>query len=378
MKRVRVNIQSVANVKAGRRDKRNGRDVVIVPSATLPDDIVMNGIRYPADEIEKSYASLNRTPAPLGHPTINGNFVSARDPEGINIGYVGAWNENARRQDGRVFIDKVIDVEVANRSAGGKAVLAAIDAGEPIHTSTGLFCDLEPLANDADAESCARNIVFDHDAILLGQQGAATPSQGVGIFVNAKGEGEEIDVINSAIDYAEDELDWTGMRLFDALDRLEKAGRWERVKAALMGLIAPEREISTANGEAEMTVSKEQFDELSAKVNALTEATSADTLGKAISDAVANAVKPLIDKANEDAAKLKANEEAEKATLEAEVVKANILTEETAKATPINTLRDLAKLAKPGSAAALNAALANKGEDEFAGVDLNAAFEEAK
>jgi len=136
MKRVQVNIQSVANVKAARREKRNGRDVVIVPSATLPDNIVMNGIRYPADEIEKSYVSLNRTPAPLGHPMINGNFISARDPEGINIGYIGAWNENVRRENGRVFLDKVIDVDVANRSAGGKAVLAAIDAGEAIHTST--------------------------------------------------------------------------------------------------------------------------------------------------------------------------------------------------------------------------------------------------
>jgi len=374
MKRVQVNIQSVANVKAARREKRNGRDVVIVPSATLPDNIVMNGIRYPADEIEKSYVSLNRTPAPLGHPMINGNFISARDPEGINIGYIGAWNENVRRENGRVFLDKVIDVDVANRSAGGKAVLAAIDAGEAIHTSTGLFCDLEPLTNDAEAKNAARNIIFDHDAILLGQEGAATPSQGVGIFVNANGEGERVDVINSAIDYAEDELDWTGMRLFDALDRLEKAGRWERVKAALMGLIAPER--GTPGQGAQEMADEKQLEALSAKVNAIEE--SMKGIGEQIANAIGEAVKPLIDKANEDAAKLKANEEAEKATLEAEVVKANILTEEVAKATPINTLRELAKLAKPGSATALNTVLSNKGEDEFAGVDLNAAFEEAK
>jgi len=233
---------------------------------------------------------------------------------------------------------------------------------------------LRPLANDADAESCARNIEFDHDAILLGQEGAATPSQGVGIFVNANGEGERVDVINSAIDYAEDELDWTGMRLFDALDRLEKAGRWERVKAALMGLIAPER--GTPGQGAQEMADEKQLEALSAKVNAIEE--SMKGIGEQIANAIGEAVKPLIDKANEDAAKLKANEEAEKATLEAEVVKANILTEEVAKATPINTLRELAKLAKPCSATALNTVLSNKGEDEFAGVDLNAAFEEAK
>ena len=56
MPQVRVNVRSLANVKAVRKEKRNGRDVVIVPSATLPDDVVMNGIRYPAEEIEKRTA----------------------------------------------------------------------------------------------------------------------------------------------------------------------------------------------------------------------------------------------------------------------------------------------------------------------------------
>lgn len=42
MRTVRVNIRTLANAGAIRREKRNGRDVVIVPSATLPDNIVMN------------------------------------------------------------------------------------------------------------------------------------------------------------------------------------------------------------------------------------------------------------------------------------------------------------------------------------------------
>src|SRR6478752_9396908 len=96
---VRVNVRTLANVNAVRKEKRNGRDLVIVPSATLPDNIIMNGIKYPAEEIAKSYQTLNRSPAPLGHPLVNGKFVSARDPEGLNIGYIGAWNENVR-QDG--------------------------------------------------------------------------------------------------------------------------------------------------------------------------------------------------------------------------------------------------------------------------------------
>ena len=43
---VRVNIRCLANTAAIRREKRNGRDVIVVPSATMPDDVIMNGIRY--------------------------------------------------------------------------------------------------------------------------------------------------------------------------------------------------------------------------------------------------------------------------------------------------------------------------------------------
>jgi len=50
---VRVNIRTTANLASIRKERRNGRDKIIVPSATLPDGIVMNGISYPAEEIEK-------------------------------------------------------------------------------------------------------------------------------------------------------------------------------------------------------------------------------------------------------------------------------------------------------------------------------------
>src|SRR5687767_983730 len=135
MPQVRINITSVANAAKVRKEKRAGRDVIVVPSATLPDNVIMNGILYPADVIAASFGSLERTPAPLGHPKVNGKFISARDPEGINVGYIGAHNENVRREGGRVHMDKVIDVEVANRTDGGRKVLAAIEAGGPIHTS---------------------------------------------------------------------------------------------------------------------------------------------------------------------------------------------------------------------------------------------------
>lgn len=356
LKTVRVNIRSVANTAAVRKEKRNGRDVVIVPSATLPDGVVMNDILYPADEIGKSFASLDRTPAPLGHPTINGKFVSARDPEGINIGWIGAWNENVRRENGRVFLDKVIDVERANQSEGGRRVLAAIEKGEPVHTSTGLLCMLEEANGDVTHKHIARDIEFDHDAILLDQEGAATPAQGVGMLVNAKGEQEEIEVINSTLtEDADREIDWAGTRLIEALKRRDAIGTWERMKAAIMEAVGlSERAPSTNTKETAMPVTDEQFKALSDEVKTLSEGFG--KIGDTIGTAVANAVKPLVDAQAELVANQKAKDDAEQADLVAKVVKANLLDEETAEATPLNTLRKLAEKAEPGRAAPLNAA----------------------
>ena len=104
MNQVRVNIRTAVNSSKIRRERRDGRDVIVVPSATLPDGVVMNGVRYPAEEISKSFASLDGTPAPLGHPTLNGSFVSASDPRGMVRGFVGAWNENVRQEGGREWL----------------------------------------------------------------------------------------------------------------------------------------------------------------------------------------------------------------------------------------------------------------------------------
>lgn len=354
---VRVNVRTLANVKAVRKEKRNGRDVVIVPSATLPDGVVMNEIMYPADEIEKSFKGLERTPAPLGHPTINGKFVSAKDPEGINMGWIGAWNENVRRENGRVFLDKVIDVEMASRSPGGKRVLEAIDKGAPVHTSTGLYALMEAANGDVNYKNIAREIEFDHDAILLDEQGAATPEQGVGMMVNAKGESTEIEVINSSL--AEDidrEIDWAGSRLVEALKRRESAGTWEKMKTAILEAIGfSEREPSANEKEADMTVSKEQFDALSAKVDTLSEGIG-KTIAETVGNAVTAALKPVLDAQAEMVANQKAKDDAEHADLVSKIVKANVLDEETAKATPLNTLRALAPKTEPGKAAPLNSA----------------------
>ncbi|PHR83109.1 hypothetical protein [Henriciella sp.] len=362
-KHVRVNVRSLANTKAAQRVKRNGRDLLIIPSATLPDNVVMNGIKYPADEIERSYKTLNRTPAPFGHPMVDGVFVSAREPEGINASWVGAWNENVRRENGRVFLDKVIDIEFAKQLEGGRTVLNAVDKGEPIHTSTGLLCELENCDGSEDHKFIARNIMFDHDAILIGEDGAATPEQGVGMFVNSKGEQEQVEVINSAFERADTELDWAVDSMVRALEQREKAPLKERIKSAILEMFtSSEREPSANRKEADMTVSKEQFDALSAKVDTLSEAIKPETLANAVKEAV----KPLTDNLEALQNAQKAKDEAELKGYVETIVKANLLTEDEANELTLNAARSLAEKAKPGKAAPLNPAFAaNNGKPTF-------------
>lgn len=198
----RVNVRVAVNAASIRREQHNGREHIVVPSFTLPDGVVMNNGLYPKEEIDKAYEGLEGTLAPLSHPMVDGDYVSARQPEAINAYHVGAWNRNVKRVGNRVAIEKWIDVEFAKNSESGRALLSAIDKGEPIHTSTGIFLDREMTPNAEGYGWIARNMMFDHDAILIGETGAATPADGVGMMVN------KTFVINSAIPVVnEDALD---------------------------------------------------------------------------------------------------------------------------------------------------------------------------
>lgn len=189
---VQVNIRTRVNSANIRHETHNGRDHIVMPSYTLPGGVVMNRGLYPATEIDAHYKELEGTLAPLGHPTVDGQFVSAFSPEGINVGHIGAWNRNVKKSGNRIYLEKWLDVEVANRTDGGRRLIERVEAlahGEdvpPIHTSVAVFLEQIPAPEGAaDYDWVAKITGVDHDAILLDEVGAATPEQGVGLMVNA-------------------------------------------------------------------------------------------------------------------------------------------------------------------------------------------------
>jgi len=348
---LRVNVTTKVNADKIRTEKRNERDVIIVPSATLPFGVVMNRGLYPADEIQKSYASLNRKPAPAGHPMVNGKYVSAMEPEAINEYWIGAWNENVRIEGNRVMLDKVIDVARAKESEKGRALLEAINKGEPIHTSTGLLLEPEMVDNQEDYDWIARNMDFDHDAILLNEPGAATPEQGVGMMVNSAG--DEIEVqhytlnMSEMTEEAQEGVDYAAYHLMKAIERSDSVSRFDAMKdriiEAVRGLVSgkPEDAMSVNHDEdSEMPITEEQFNELAEQVKQL----ASNQLTKEDLDA---AVKPVNDQVEEMKANAAKRDEVEKAGLVEQVVNADLLDEETAKGLDVNALQKLAAKAKP-------------------------------
>ncbi|WP_431622259.1 DUF2213 domain-containing protein [Enterobacter hormaechei] len=183
---------------------------VIRGAVPIVDDIVMNGGLYPAEEINNSYQTMEGKLMPLPHPMVDGKYVSANDPRAINTYHVGAWAQNVSKSGDQVLMDVYINKAVAETKPDGKRLINRLDemiAGtntEPIHLSTGLLTNKEKKSGESKGKKhswIARNMQFDHIAILLDEPGAGTPEEGVGMFVNADGQEGEVETA-SLIDAA--------------------------------------------------------------------------------------------------------------------------------------------------------------------------------
>ena len=244
MKRKLIHCTTKVNRDGIKRKTIDGIEHVIISSFTLPDNIVMNGGLYPSEEINKSFHTLERTLAPVEHPQdSDGNYISASDPIAIHNYHAGAFNTNVEKDGDRIRIDKFINVQEAMKTERGKRLLDRINELEtnenprPIHTSVGVFLLPEMLdAPQTNAEGqkytwIAREMTFDHDAILLDSVGAAQPSQGVGMGVNA--EGDKFDVEEFIIN--NDEKGYLA-RLTDNADDLSMRELHDKVDEALRGI----------------------------------------------------------------------------------------------------------------------------------------------
>ena len=189
----------------------NGQEHYVIRGAVpIVDDIVMNGGLYPAEEINNSYQTMERKLMPIGHPMVNGKYVSANDPQAVNDYYAGAWAQNVSKANDKVVMDVYVNKAVADTKPDGKRLIQRLDDmisgnnADPIHVSTGLLLNKAQKAGESKQKKyswVAHNMQFDHIAILLDEPGAGTPDEGVGMFVNADGQEADVEA-TSLIDAA--------------------------------------------------------------------------------------------------------------------------------------------------------------------------------
>ncbi|EAB6379059.1 DUF2213 domain-containing protein [Salmonella enterica subsp. enterica serovar Altona] len=203
----------------------NGQEHYVIRGAVpIVDSIVMNGGLYPAEEINNSYQTMEGKLMPLPHPKVDGKYVSANDPRAINSFHVGAWAQNVSKSGDQVVMDVYINKAVAETKPDGKRLINRLDemiAGtntDPIHLSTGLLTNKEKKSGESKGKKyswIARNMQFDHIAILLDEPGAGTPEEGVGMFVNADGQESDVETA-SLIDAANSMKDdlWSKVKFF--------------------------------------------------------------------------------------------------------------------------------------------------------------------
>lgn len=209
MSRKSVNVLTVINSASNiTTETINGSEHIVVKGVVpIVDDVVMNGGLYPAAEINQGFGTMERKLMPLGHPKVDGNYVSANDPVAVNDFHGGAFAMNVTKADGRVVMDMAVNRRYAEAHPKGAKLLERLDAMvnkeqvEPIHISTGLLLNKQASKGESRGKKytwIASNMQFDHIAILLDEPGAATPEEGVGIFVNAAGDQLQIETVNLA------------------------------------------------------------------------------------------------------------------------------------------------------------------------------------
>lgn len=209
MSRKSVNVLTVINSASNiTTETINGSEHIVVKGVVpIVDDVVMNGGLYPAAEINHGFGTMERKLMPLGHPKVDGNYVSANDPVAVNDYHGGAFAMNVTKADGRVVMDMAVNRRYAEAHPKGARLLERLDAMvnkeqvEPIHISTGLLLNKQASKGESRGKKytwIASNMQFDHIAILLDEPGAATPDDGVGIFVNAAGDQLQIETANLA------------------------------------------------------------------------------------------------------------------------------------------------------------------------------------
>ena len=157
---------------------------------------VLNGSKgrlfYPEHEVMKDPTDWNGMPITVNHPVDReGNPETGRDPEisdRYKIGEVFHSNTNGNKLKSKAYIDIELARNKLTKVPGGAKVFDDLMAGRPVELSTGLYTTNVPAGKGANYNGkpydfIATNYKPDHLALLVGQKGACSLSDGCGMNV---------------------------------------------------------------------------------------------------------------------------------------------------------------------------------------------------
>lgn len=238
---VKVNAKTVGEYQT---KVANGRKHLVVSAMAIEGDSVMNRLFYPSSVVTANYSKLKGVLAPLSHPIIDGEHVSASNPMAINAYGIGGFVKAPRLNDKQVVAEIWIDEATAETTTQGRRTLNAIKNGEKIGVSTGLFVDAEPAEGQTEYDQVVTNFDVDHLAILLDEQPA-----GKNTYIQ-NDEDQTVDLkllINSLI--AVGALDESKTEEYLQLNEKQLAEQLKPVKTEELALNSEEIKLFAANKE---------------------------------------------------------------------------------------------------------------------------------
>jgi len=157
---------------------------------------VLNGsdgpILYTSEELAKVPQVWNTKPVVVQHPMLNGKSLSACDPdvlEKYRVGMILNTSWDGQRLKAEAWL------EPSRLEAVDSRVLNAVQKGEMMEVSTGLFSEIEQkpgVFKGRHYKGVVRNLRPDHLAILPDSIGACSIADGAGLMRNSRKEMELI------------------------------------------------------------------------------------------------------------------------------------------------------------------------------------------
>jgi len=180
-----------------RRETLQGRQYVVAPMAMLTEGVHAGSggaLLYRGTECKKAAPAWNMKPIVVYHPEINGQGVSACDPDILERQQVGMLMNT--RWNGKLRAEAWIDEEQAR--AVDERVLCALETNQVMEVSTGLFTDNVGEPGEWEGEAYvaeATNHQPDHLALLPDKIGACSVADGAGLLqLNEAAEFAGVDV----------------------------------------------------------------------------------------------------------------------------------------------------------------------------------------